>query len=151
MDRELRDMPRRVQSESGHMVPVFGIPPAKPGLYLAFFHGRREPNERMKDWGFDGPLIGPLEWFHTVYAATLRIQFLALEDEQEYFAKPCFPEAQDMDIHDDLAVYAGAFYSDWTVFVVPPGETEKPSDSFRSSKRRNYAVAQKNKIKSHKD
>lgn len=28
--------------------------------YLHLFHGRKDPNQQMDDWGEDGPYIGPL-------------------------------------------------------------------------------------------
>jgi hypothetical protein len=30
-------------------------------LYLELYHGRDNVNDDMDDWGFDGPIIGPLE------------------------------------------------------------------------------------------
>ncbi|WP_127128010.1 hypothetical protein [Pseudoflavitalea rhizosphaerae] len=29
-------------------------------LYLHLFHGRFDPSQEMDDWGFDGPVIGPV-------------------------------------------------------------------------------------------
>lgn len=31
------------------------------GIYISFFHGRHSPNEELSDWGFDGPIVGPVE------------------------------------------------------------------------------------------
>lgn len=149
MIKTVEDMATHVHSENGNLIPKFGTPPAKPGIYIAFFHGRHELAEAMTDWGFDGPQIGPLEWFHTVYSAHIRIQFLSREDEGIFFTEPHFPDAQDIFLDDDLAYYAGAYYSDWAVYYIPSEETEKPFDSFRPIKRRKYNIAQKNKIKAH--
>jgi hypothetical protein len=123
-------------SESGHHVPTYGSAPSKPGLYLALFHGRSNADATMDDWGFNGPLIGPLEWVHTTYATHVRMKFLSNEDELLYFSEPAFPDGQDIFITDDLIEYAGNFYGDWTVFVVNPDETRKPQDTFRSKTRR---------------
>lgn len=30
-------------------------------VYLVFFHGRNSPTEKLPAWGFDGPIIGPVE------------------------------------------------------------------------------------------
>lgn len=30
-------------------------------VYIRFFHGRHSPSEVLGDWGFDGPIIGPVE------------------------------------------------------------------------------------------
>lgn len=34
------------------------------GLYVHLFHGRNHPTEQLSDWGFSGPVIGPvhLSW-----------------------------------------------------------------------------------------
>ena len=56
-------------------LPTYGKAPSRPGLYLGLFHGREDPRQRMDDWGFNGPMIGPLQWFHTTYNCTLRIAF----------------------------------------------------------------------------
>ena len=71
--------------EQPALLPIYGKKPSLPGLYLGLFHGRHEPREEMEDWGFDGPMIGPLKWFHTTYACTLRIAFERGEDAKRYF------------------------------------------------------------------
>ncbi len=44
---------------------------AVPGMYLMLFHGRPTPDTELDDWGYDGPIIGPLEHFHTTYGMHL--------------------------------------------------------------------------------
>lgn len=124
-------------SASGHQVPVYGSAPEKPGLYLALFHGRNSRDEQMDDWGFEGPIIGPLEWVHTTYAAHLRLKFTSEEDEKRYFAEALGPDAHDFFIDGDMIAYAGKFYGDWSVFYVSERETRKPPDTFRRSIRVN--------------
>ncbi len=29
-------------------------------MYVRLFHGRKHPNEKLDDWGKDGPIIGPV-------------------------------------------------------------------------------------------
>jgi hypothetical protein len=29
-------------------------------MYIHFYHGRNTPDEDLDDWGFDGPVVGPL-------------------------------------------------------------------------------------------
>lgn len=126
-------------SESGHGVPEYGTKPEKAGLYLALFHGRLQPNEPMDDWGFDGPLIGPLKWVHTTYSLHVRVMFTNQVDEKLYFQEPAHPDANDIIVADDLILYAGKYYGDWTVFFAGNDETRKPLDSFRNEPRRNGA------------
>ena len=44
--------------------------------YMKLFHGRNTPDEDLDDWGADGPIIGPLQWVHTTYGATIRLAFV---------------------------------------------------------------------------
>jgi hypothetical protein len=62
--------------------PVYGFRPSKPGLYLGLFHGRDTPNQAMHGWGFDGPAIGPLRYFHTTYARSVNVEFVSPTDAQ---------------------------------------------------------------------
>lgn len=123
-------------SESGHQVPEYGTKPEKAGVYLALFHGRLQSNEQMDDWGFNGPLIGPLEWVHTTYSLHIRLMFINHDDEKLYFQKPAHPDANDIIIADDVIPYAGKYYGDWTVFFVGENEIRKPLDTFRNEPRR---------------
>lgn len=119
-------------SENGHQVPVYGTAPDRPGLYLALFHGRDSRDEHMKDWGFNGPVIGPLEWVHTTYASQMRLMFSCVDDEKRYFSKANSPDAHDFFIDGDMIAYGGKFYGDWSVFYVSERETRKPPDSLES-------------------
>ena len=38
-------------------------------LYIRLFHGRTDPNQDMDDWGFDGPVLGPYQFFNTTYVS----------------------------------------------------------------------------------
>ena len=70
-------MPKHAQAADA---PVYGIRPQKPGMYLGLFHGRDTPNQVMNDWGFDGPALGPLIYFHTTYACSVNLQFTSPSD-----------------------------------------------------------------------
>lgn len=64
-------------------------PGLKPGLYLTLYHGRDAKDEDMTDWGFGGPVIGPLESCATTYAAHIRLFFTDPEDFARYFPGQC--------------------------------------------------------------
>ncbi len=38
-------------------------------LYLNLFHGRNTPDEQLTDWGFDGPIVGPLDYIQWTYGS----------------------------------------------------------------------------------
>lgn len=112
---------------------VYGEKPPLPGLYLGLFHGRLEARKKMDDWGFDGPMIGPLKWFHTTYACTLRIAFERGEDAKRYFGT--HQTEQFLTLDGDLLVFEGKYYGDWTVYKVDPEDCVRPNDTFRTSQR----------------
>ena len=124
---------------SNDTLPQYGERPPKPGLYLGLFHGRNAPNERMDDWGFTGPTIGPLRWCHTTYATEIKIEFESPADASRYFGQDqvnC-----EIAIAEDLILFDGKYYGDWTVFYVESDECARLLDSFRTTPRRNYCVA----------
>lgn len=134
-------MPQR--SESGVEIPTYGERPKVPGMYLALLHGRKSPDEQMSGWGFTGPLIGPLNWFHTTYATDAKLEFKNSHDEAKYFRFTCSPDCHEVPIRDDLMVYAGSYYGDWTVFYVEADEVEPPKDTFRDAARRSNVSREK--------
>ncbi|MFM8609071.1 MAG: hypothetical protein ACKOCJ_01220 [Burkholderiaceae bacterium] len=120
-----------------HLQPTqrvqYGQRPHKPGLYLGLFHGRDDPKARMDDWGDDGPAIGPLRWCHTTYASTLRINFVDAADAALYFGDDFDGEVP---MHEDMLMYEGRYYGDWTVYWVAPDECANPDDTFRQTSRK---------------
>jgi hypothetical protein len=95
----------------------------------------------MDDWGFAGPVIGPLEYAHTTYASEVKLRFIDGQRAALYFPDtglvtnistdekaPC-PEAV-LSIEQDLIVFDGRYFGAWTVFFKsvaleqhPQGET----------------------------
>ncbi|WP_186084735.1 hypothetical protein [Burkholderia gladioli] len=99
-----------------------------PGLYLGLFHGRDATDEVLDDWGFDGPVIGPLEFVHTTYAAEIKLRFVDNHVTPRYFPGtwlvadvatgdlvPCAEAV--LSVADDLLVFDGRYFGDWSVFV----------------------------------
>lgn len=121
------------ETERSEVLPIYGEKPASPGLYLGLFHGRDEARQKMDGWGFDGPMIGPLKWFHTTYACTLRISFERSSDAERFFGMPDTDHILELD--GDLLVFGGKYYGDWTVYKVDPENCERPEDTFRRNQR----------------
>jgi len=71
-------------------------------LYLALFHGRSRPDEKLSDWGFDGPIIGPvgIGWTY----GGLRL------------FEPGWNDFEFLPTEDDLVYYDGKYYGDFEVF-----------------------------------
>lgn len=71
--------------------------------YLKLFHGRKDLEAEMEDWGESGPILGPLNYVHTTYGTTIH----------------CSPADQSPDIDlkviDDCVYYDGMYYGDWSV------------------------------------
>ena len=115
--------------------PVYGVRPKEPGMYLGLFHGRERPDAVMDGWGFDGPVMGPLEFFHTTYANTIHLKFESVDDAKLITGKSEL--YLDLQLVDDLLCFDGNFYGDWTVYMVEADECFRPNDTFRKANRRN--------------
>jgi len=115
--------------------------PLDPGkLYLRFFHGRNAVDEKLDDWGFDGPTIGPLEYVHVTYMCD--VKFSATPEVMDRFFPDIMAEWRSKGYSNaagplcdwqfksanDLIEYQGKYYGDWTVFVADP-EPDQPDDS----------------------
>jgi len=112
-----------------------GERPDKPGMYLALFHGRDGRKEQMHQFGFAGPLLGPLQYCHTTYLSDIKIFFEEAEDAQLC----CGSDAKDVILRvvDDMIYFENAYYGDWSVFTVDEAECERPKDTFRNKPRNN--------------
>ena len=125
-------MPNHAQAADA---PVYGIRPQKPGMYLGLFHGRKKPDQAMSGWGFDGPALGPLIYFHTSYACSVNLQFTCPSDAHLLTGNnDTFLELQ---MDGDLLCFDGKLYGDWTVYMVTPEECFRPPDTFRQNTRPN--------------
>lgn len=99
--------------------------PKLPGLYIGLFHGRQHKDARLKDWGHQGPLIGPLNYVQTTYGDRPRFSFVNPDDAQRFLS--AFPELGggvdegDLpDLEDGMVKLGGYYYGDYTVFHHPP-------------------------------
>jgi hypothetical protein len=113
----------------------YGERPTQSGMYLGLFHGRNSRKENMDDWGFAGPVLGPLSYCHTTYMAHMRLRFICGQD-----ARICCNSAHlevDLAVVEDMIHFEGAYYGDWTVFFVAPEECRRPDDAFRNKPRIN--------------
>lgn len=113
--------------------PIYGDAPAKPGMYLGLLHGRDHPNAQMDGWGFNGPLIGPLRWYHTTYLHDIKIEFESDVDAALYFDHAY--ASAELGTHGDLLILDDKYYGDWTVFYVPLEDCKRPVDTFRRTER----------------
>ena len=68
--------------------------------YLYLTHGRNHPSDELNDWGFDGPILGPIDGIHVTYQHHIRI----FRDGDE---------CGELRYIDDLLYYDGKYYGDW--------------------------------------
>ena len=94
----------------------------------------------MHSWGFDGPAIGPLRYFHTTYACSVHVEFASPTDAQLFTGTRDM--LMDLDINGDLLCLDGKLYGDWTVYWVEPEEYFRPPDTFRQNVRTNELCKQ---------
>jgi hypothetical protein len=85
------------QSVTEPVTPAVLEPDRKVYLYL--FHGRRDVETQMDDWGESGPFLGPFDFVHCTYGVDLKTD----------------QENGELQIVDGLVYYDGWFYGDWSV------------------------------------
>ena len=70
----------------------------------------------MDDWGFAGPVLGPLNYCHTTYMAYVHLKIVNGQD-----ARICCNSDHldvDLEVVEDMIQFEGAYYGDWTVLFV---------------------------------
>lgn len=80
------------------------MPKQGEGVYLHLFHGREDPEQDMDDWGEDGPIVGPFDWFHVTYKDELK----GVIDGDPYW----FPHIAPC---EDMIYFRGKWYGDWSI------------------------------------
>lgn len=71
----------------------------RTGVYIDFFHGRKDPGEELGDWGEEGPVLGPFDYAHLTYC-----QEINLNDD-----------GASLKIVDGMVYYGGMYYGDFSV------------------------------------
>lgn len=84
-------------------------------VYIELYHGRKDPNQDMDDWGTEGPILGPLNCVVTTYLHTIRL--LRFCDENGEDLPPKEHVELFLAVYDDMIYYDGVFYGDWAVFA----------------------------------
>lgn len=80
-------------------------------LYVRLFHGRNRPDESMSDWGFDGPVIGPVGVSWTYGSLKLHA--------------PGWNDHEELRTRDALVWYDGKYYGDLEIMTAEdPGLTD---------------------------
>lgn len=106
--------------------PMYGdeakYPLLKPGMYLGLYHGFKNDKERKKvdGWGKDGPLIGPLKYFHVTYASRFAYSFQFPNDAAVYDLEP----DGDLPLRDGNVCFNRMQYGDFTLFNLPDTSLE---------------------------
>lgn len=78
----------------------------QPGkMYLRLYDGRTDPDQKMDDWGFDGPIFGPLSCYVHSYCSTFRIHGEGNSNELW------------LERYDDMISWDGCFYGDLELFI----------------------------------
>lgn len=93
---------------SNQSYPTFNSPESyalPTGMYLGLFHGRDRKDEDPDDWGFDGPVIGPLEFVHTTYANHIKVCLVGRQQAE-----------MDLELVEGMIEFEGKYYGDWTVY-----------------------------------
>ena len=81
-------------------------------MYLHLFHGRTSPDERLSDWGSDGPWIGPLCAVRTTYTHTLKLKFCNPRDAARFGLSV---EQPWLHVREQMLLHAGVYYGEWVI------------------------------------
>lgn len=91
------------------------------GLYLFLYHGRDDPDMEMEGWGYEGPVIGPLENVTITYLDNVELRCT------DAVARKFFPDEVGGLIflkHEEGCIeYNGSYYGDFTVYHHTQGES----------------------------
>jgi hypothetical protein len=85
-------------------------------VYLNLFHGRISPKTRLDDWGFNGPVLGPLSSVHITYGFHIKFDFV--QPTNYHGLGESFPKNLDelfVD-KDGLVLLFKAYYGDYSIF-----------------------------------
>lgn len=88
--------------------------PPEHGLYIGLFHGRKDPDEQLDDWGCNGPIIGPLKYIHTTYLSHIKLEFIREADSRLYGFNT--NEMKELTINDEMVLFQDVWYGDWTTY-----------------------------------
>ena len=69
---------------------------------IRLYHGRKDPNQQMDDWGENGPVLGPFDGVHSTYL---------------YHIRPVVDGECDgeLEVFEDMYYYDGMYYGDMVV------------------------------------
>jgi len=91
---------------------------------MLLIHGRKNPDDEMNDWGFDGPVLEGVEYLVVTYNTHYRLGFRDAEAMKRAKDLTGWEEWDDdqllIQFHDDLVKTSGLgedthYYGDWEV------------------------------------
>ena len=96
-------------------------------LYLHPWHGRSDPNEKLGDWGFDGPCIGPLTRvvFNCGKIPPDEAMTWPAEDQPSFVITHADGKEETIKYQEDLGIYNGEFFGDWSVITAEAAIAEQ--------------------------
>lgn len=100
-------------------------------LVLRLWHGRQDKSQDMEDWGFDGPVIGPLLGLQCTYFTTWRVTFGTADARALWGQRLGWRDWDDDVLEIEVAnamirITQGgfeAFFGDWQLEYCPAEDT----------------------------
>lgn len=134
LDKRLKSVPHETRTDESALATAMKQKTPAAGLYLQLFHGRKNIDDKLDDWGEQGPFLGPFTFVHTTYAVHIK------------FGMPDGDDRHWLTIVNDMVYYNGMYYGDWSVCseknadpariqavdpdkTTPPPVTPKPKDA----------------------
>jgi len=75
---------------------------SKANVYIHLYHGRTSIDEKLDDWGWNGPVLGPYESIQLTYGTHIKMHK--------------FDHFDDLGMVEDLIYYNGYYYGDASIF-----------------------------------
>lgn len=89
-------------------------------MKLKLFHGRKDPNEEMNDWGEEGPTLEGVKYAHTTYHYRTVVCFNSIEAMQAAALKTGWKRVDENTLeitYDNDMIYADyRWYGDWSFY-----------------------------------
>lgn len=88
---------------------------------MMMIHGRKDPDEEMDDWGFNGPILEGVEYLVVTYNAHYRLGFVDAESCAKAKEVTGWDEWDQnqllIEFHHDMVKTKEGYFGDWEVQI----------------------------------
>lgn len=115
-------------------------------LYIHLYHGRVHPSEPLEDWGFEGPLVGPITHVHRAYTDVERFAFeqsaMGTTNALAFGLSRSDADDAAMEYDGDLVKFEGFWFGDRTIALWSDQEARVHNAKWFSEQKLKWLSAQ---------